>query len=189
MAEYDASQFHPRSLKCVLSLNGKQALAVCTLYILSGKTKVEQHLAIVDHFFDTPNLKSEKSQKAQSDNDDKFNTLFDHAQKKIEAQIAQSQQIFEQVTNNFLELITAAQQSAYIVNHDNEVTKQLVKEVVEESGGKWVDVVKKMGKHMDNFVSQGEARERATCSCSARIIRFDETEGEIAQQLLDKVNS
>jgi len=26
------------------------------------------------------------------------------------------------------------------------VTKQLVKEVVEESGGKWVDVVKKMGK-------------------------------------------
>jgi hypothetical protein len=61
--------------------------------------------------------------------------------------------------------------------------------VVEESGGKWVDVVKKMGKHMDNFVSQGEARECSTCSCSARIIRFDETEGEIAQQLLDKVNS
>ncbi len=32
--------------------------------------------------------------------------------------------------------------------------------MVEESGGKWVDVVKKMGKQMDNFVSQGEARER-----------------------------
>jgi hypothetical protein len=46
-----------------------------------------------------------------------------------------------------------------------------------------------MGKQMDNFVSQGEARERATHSCSARIIWFDETEGEIAQQLLDKVNS
>ncbi len=61
MAEYDTSQFHPRSLKCVLSLDGKQALAVCTLYSLSGKTKVEQHLAIVDHFFDTPNLKFEKS--------------------------------------------------------------------------------------------------------------------------------
>jgi hypothetical protein len=52
-----------------------------------------------------------------------------------------------------------------------------------------VDVVKKMGKHMDNFVSQGEARERATRSCNARIIRFDETEGETAQQLLDKVNN
>jgi len=65
-------------------------------------------LAIVDHFFKTPNLKSEKSQKAQSDNDDKFNTLLECAQKKIEAQIAQSQQIFEQVTNNFLERITAS---------------------------------------------------------------------------------
>jgi len=102
---------------------------------------------------------------------------------------AQSQQIFEQVTNKFLERITAAQQLAPTANHDNEVTKQLVKEVVEESGGKWVDVVKKMGKQMDNFVSQGEARECATCSCNARIIRFDETEGETAQQLLDKVNS
>jgi len=61
--------------------------------------------------------------------------------------------------------------------------------VVEESGGKWVDVVKKMGKQMDNFVSQGEATERSTCSCNARIIQFDETEGEITQQLLDKVNS
>jgi esterase/lipase len=108
--------------------------------------KVEQHLAIVDHFFDTPNLKFEKSQKAQSDNNNKFNTLFDRAQKKIEAQIAQSQQIFEQVTNNFLECIIVAQQSALTASHDNEVTKQLVKEVVEESGGKWVDVVKKMGK-------------------------------------------
>jgi hypothetical protein len=58
-----------------------------------------------------------------------------------------------------LERITAAQQSAHIANHDNEVTKQLIKEVVEESGGKWVDVVKKMGKQMDNFVSQGETRE------------------------------
>jgi ATP phosphoribosyltransferase len=95
MAEYDASQFHPRSLKCVLSLDGKQSLAVCALYSLSGKTKVKQHLAIVDHFFDTPNLKFEKSQKAKSDNDDKFNMLLDRAQKKIEAQIAQSQQIFE----------------------------------------------------------------------------------------------
>jgi len=65
----------------------------------------------------------------------------------------------------------------------------LFKEVVEESRGKWVDVVKKMGKQMDNFVSQGEARERATHSYNARIIRFDETEGETAQQLLDKVNS
>jgi hypothetical protein len=156
---------------------------------LSRKTKVEQHLAIVDHFFNTPNLKSEKSQKAQSDNNDKFNTLLDRAQKKIEAQIAQSQQIFEQVTNNFLECIIAAQQSALTASHDNEVTKQLVKEVVEESGGKWVDVVKKMGKQMDNFVSQGEAKERATHSCKARIIRFDKTKGETTQQLLDKVNS
>jgi len=65
--------------------------------------------------------------------------------------------------------------------HDNEVTKQLVKEVVEELGGKWVDVVKKMGKQMDDFVSQGEAKERATRSCNARIIRFDETEGETPQ--------
>jgi len=61
MAEYDASQFHPCSLKCVLSLNSKQAQAVCVLYNLSGKTKVKQHLAIVDHFFETPNLKSKKS--------------------------------------------------------------------------------------------------------------------------------
>jgi len=49
--------------------------------------------------------------------------LFDHAQKKIEAQIAQLQQIFEQVTNKFLECITAAQQLAPTANHDNEVTK------------------------------------------------------------------
>ncbi len=42
---------------------------------------------------------------------------------------------------------------------------------------------------MDNFVSQGEARERSTHSCSACIIRFNETEGETTQQLLDKVNS
>jgi hypothetical protein len=42
---------------------------------------------------------------------------------------------------------------------------------------------------MDNFVSQGEARERATRSCNARIIRFDEIEGETTQQLLNKVNS
>ncbi len=146
MAEYDASQFHPHSLKCVLSLDGKQTQAVCSLYSLSGKMKVKHHLAIVDHFFETPNLKSEKSQKAQSDNDDKFNTLLEHAQKKIETQIAQLQQIFEQVTNNFLERIIAAQQSAPTTNHDNEVTKQLIKEVVEESGGKWVDVVKKTGK-------------------------------------------
>jgi len=76
-----------------------------------------------------------------------------------------------------------------IANHDNEVTKQLVKEVVEESGGKWVDVVKKMGKQMDNFVNQGEARECATRSCNTRIIRFDETEGETTQQLLDQINS
>ncbi len=88
MAEYDASQFHLCSLKCVLSLDGKQAHAVCALYTLSGKTKVEQHLSIVDHFFETLNLKFEKSQKAQSDNDDKFNTLLECAQKKIEAQIA-----------------------------------------------------------------------------------------------------
>jgi len=85
MAEYDASQFHPRSLKCVLSFDDKQAHVVCTLYSMLGKTKVEQHLAIVDHFFETPNLKSEKNQKAQNDNDDKFNTLFERAQKKIEA--------------------------------------------------------------------------------------------------------
>jgi hypothetical protein len=65
------------------------------LYSLPGKTKVEQHLAIVDHFFETPTLKSEKNQKTQSDNEDKFNMLLDRAQKKIEAQIAQSQQIFE----------------------------------------------------------------------------------------------
>jgi hypothetical protein len=52
-----------------------------------------------------------------------------------------------------------------------------------------VDVVKKMGKQMDNFVSQGEAREHSTRSCNAHIIRFDEIEGEIAQQLLDNVNS
>jgi hypothetical protein len=69
-----------------------------------------------------------------------------------------------------LECITTAQQSALTASHDNEVTKQLVKEVVEESGGKWVDVVKKMGKQMDNFVSQGEARERSTRSCNACII-------------------
>jgi hypothetical protein len=52
-----------------------------------------------------------------------------------------------------------------------------------------VDVVKKMGKQMDNFVSQGEARERSTRSCNAHIIRFDETEGETTQQLLDKINN
>ncbi len=172
-----------------MSLDSKQAQAICVLYNLPGKTKVEQHLAIVDHFFETPTLKSEKNQKAQNDNEDKLNTLLERAQKKIEAQIAQSQQMFEQVTNKFLERITAAHQSAPNANHDNEVTKQLVKEVVEESGGKWVDVVKKMGKQMDNFVSQGETREHATRSCNARIIRFDETEGETAQQLLDKVNS
>jgi DNA-binding ferritin-like protein len=60
--------------------------------------------------------------------------LLEHVQKKIKAQIAQSQQIVEHVTNNFLERITAAQQSAPTVSHDNEVTKQLIKEVVEESG-------------------------------------------------------
>jgi hypothetical protein len=43
-----------------------------------------------------------------------------------------------------------------------------------------VDVVKKMGKQMDNFVSQGEARERSTRSYNAHIIRFDETEGKTA---------
>ncbi len=123
MAEYDPSQFHPRSLRCVMSLDSKQAQAICVLYSLLGKTKVEQHLVIVDHFFDTPTLKSEKNQKAQSDNENKFNMLFDHAQKKIEAQIAQLQQIFEQVTNKFLECITAAQQLAPTANHDNEVTK------------------------------------------------------------------
>ncbi len=52
-----------------------------------------------------------------------------------------------------------------------------------------MDVVNKMGKQMDNFVSQNEARERSTRSCNARIIRFDEIEGETTQQLLDKVNS
>jgi len=123
MAKYDASQFHLRSLKCVLSLNSKQAQAVCALYNLSGKTKVEQHLAIVDHFVETSSLKPEKSQKVQNDNDDKFNTLLERAQKKIEAQIAHSQQIFEQVTNNFLERITAAQQTTLTASHDNEVTK------------------------------------------------------------------
>jgi hypothetical protein len=41
MAEYDASQFHPRNLNCVLSLDGKQAQAICALHSLSGKTKVE----------------------------------------------------------------------------------------------------------------------------------------------------
>jgi hypothetical protein len=46
-----------------------------------------------------------------------------------------------------------------------------------------------MGKQMDNFVSQGEARERSTHSCSARIIWFDEIENETAQQLLDQINS
>jgi hypothetical protein len=61
MAEFDASQFHPRSLNCVLSLDGKQAQAVCALHSLSRKMKVKQHLAIVDHFFETPNLKFEKS--------------------------------------------------------------------------------------------------------------------------------
>jgi heterodisulfide reductase subunit B len=60
---------------------------------------------------------------------------------------------------------------------------------MEESRGKWVDIVKKMGKQMNDFVSQGEAKECATRSCSACIIWFDETEGKIAQQLLDKVNS
>ncbi len=52
-----------------------------------------------------------------------------------------------------------------------------------------MDVVKKMGKQMDNFVNQGEAKERATRSCNACIIRFDETKGKTTQQLLDKVNS
>jgi hypothetical protein len=42
---------------------------------------------------------------------------------------------------------------------------------------------------MNNFVSQGEAKERCTRSYNAHIIRFDETEGETTQQLLDKVNS
>jgi len=72
---------------------------------------------------ETPILKSEKSQKAQSDNDDKFNTLLEHVQKNIETQIARSQQIFEQVTNNFLERIIVAQQSTPTTSHDNEVTK------------------------------------------------------------------
>jgi hypothetical protein len=53
--------------------------------------------------------------------------------------------------------------------------------VVEESGGKWVDVVKKMGKQMNNFVSQGDAKERCTRSYNAHIIRFDETEGKTTQ--------
>jgi hypothetical protein len=57
-------------------------------YNLPRKTKVEQHLTIVDHFFETPTLKSKKNQKAQNDNKDKFNTLLERAQKKIEAQIA-----------------------------------------------------------------------------------------------------
>jgi hypothetical protein len=35
-------------------------------------------------------LKSEKNQKAQNDNKDKLNTLLELAEKKIEAQIAQS---------------------------------------------------------------------------------------------------
>jgi hypothetical protein len=61
MVKYDVSQFNPRSLKCVLSFDSKQAQAVCALYSLLGKTKVEQHLAIIDHFFETPTLKSEKS--------------------------------------------------------------------------------------------------------------------------------
>jgi hypothetical protein len=61
---------------------------------------------------------------------------LERVRKKIKAQIAQSQQIFEQVTNNFLERITASQQSTPTTSHDNEVTKQLVKELVEESGGK-----------------------------------------------------
>jgi hypothetical protein len=76
-------------LKCVLSFDGKHA--VCALYSLLRKIKVEQHLTIVDHFFKTPNLKFEKSQKAQSDNDDKFSMLLDRAQKKIKTQIAQLQ--------------------------------------------------------------------------------------------------
>jgi len=60
--------------------------------------------------------------------------------------------------------------------------------VVKELGGKWVDVAKQMGKQMDNFISQDEGRERPTHSYSAHM-RFDETEGETPQQLLDKVNS
>jgi hypothetical protein len=63
MTEYDPSQFHPCSLRCVLSLDSKQAQAVCVLYNLPGKTKVEQHLAIVDHFFETPTLKFEKTRR------------------------------------------------------------------------------------------------------------------------------
>jgi len=88
MTKYNPSQFHPRSLRCVLSLDSKQAQAICVLYSLPGKTKVEQHLAIVDHFFETPTLKSEKNQKAQNDNEDKLNTLLERVQKKTEAQIA-----------------------------------------------------------------------------------------------------
>jgi hypothetical protein len=41
MAEYDASQFHPCNLNYVLSLDDKQAQAICVLHSLSGKTKVE----------------------------------------------------------------------------------------------------------------------------------------------------
>jgi hypothetical protein len=48
---------------------------------------------------------------------------MERAQKQIEAQIAQSQQIFEHVSNNFLKCITVAQQSTPIACHDNEVTK------------------------------------------------------------------
>jgi hypothetical protein len=88
MTKYDPSQFHLRILRCVFNLDNKQAQAICVLYSLSRKTKVEQHLAIVDHFFETPTLKSEKNQKAQNDNKDKLNTLLERAQKKIEAQIA-----------------------------------------------------------------------------------------------------
>jgi len=127
MVKYNASQFHLRNLNCVLSLDDKQAQVVCALHNLLRKMKVEQHLAIVDHFFETPNLKSEKSQKAQSDNDDKFNTLLERAQKKIEVQITQSQQIFEQVINNFMEHITSAQQSAPTASHDNELQNSLLR--------------------------------------------------------------
>ncbi len=73
-----------------MSLDSKQAQAVYVLYSLPRKTKVEQHLAIVDHFFELPTLKSEKNQKAQNDNEDKLNTLLERVQKKIETQIAQS---------------------------------------------------------------------------------------------------
>jgi hypothetical protein len=90
MTDHDPTQIKPRSMVCVLNLDSKQAQAVCVLYSLPGNTKVEQHLAIVDHFFETPTLKSEKNQKAQNDNKDKLNTLLELAEKKIEAQIAQS---------------------------------------------------------------------------------------------------